>query len=337
MGKVLVNSSTLKNIATAIRTKTNTNAKLLPSQMATAINGITGVSTTGDLYVSSLTPFKYRVVNSNPDLQSVSVSSTSSLDTTNQLVYARLSLSIRGTIGYAVGDVSKYYDLENDECVFSIAEPRLVADVTAEGYTVIYANDRNYYIDYNETNRTDGSFNGKLCLLKSANSTSISLAYRSGAVTEIYCPDITELSDSYTFLSYFDSSTKFKVILPNLLYADKVWGLPNSRNFDKLYVPKLTNLNAGCIFTNSISLIDFGNLISIDNSNDSFLVNTVIIRTPDTVCSLSNSEKIYCNKIYVPDNLVEAYETATNWSNMKHNYYPNEICPLSEYVEEGAE
>ena len=334
MSKVLINSSTLEDIADAIRAKTDTTEKLQPSQMATAISNITGGSTTGDLYVSSGTPFRYRIVNPNPELQSVSISSSSSIDTTNQLVYTKLSHSIRGSVGYVVGGVSKYYDIENEEYVFSITEPSLVADVTAEGYTVIYVNGKNYYIDYNETTRTDGSFNGKLCLLKSANSNSIDLTYKTGALTEIYCPDITELnSKSPTFLSYFNSSTKFNVILPNLLSVSSEWGF--YRNIDILYLPKVVNLNAAAIFSGTS--IDLGSITSIENTDNSLYANNLIIRTPNTVCSLSNSERIYCNKIYVPDNLVEAYETATNWSDMNHHYYANEICPLSEYAEEGAE
>jgi hypothetical protein len=333
MSKVLINSSTLEDIADAIRAKTDTTEKLQPSQMATAIRSITGGSTTGDLYVSSSTPFRYRIVNPNPELQSLSIESSSSIDTTNQLVYTKLSHSIRGSVGYVVGIASKYYDSENNEYVFSITAPSLVADVTADGYTVIYANYTHYYLDYNESNGTSGNFNGKICVLKSVNSEWIDLSSNSGAVTEIYCPDITEFNHngSDMFLDCFESSTKFKVILPNLLsIASDSWGLRYCDNLDKLYLPNVVSFNPSVInYSSNISLIDFGSVTSIGYDSSGFSANTIIIRTQNTVCSLDSW--VDFNKVYVPDNLVNSYKTATNWSAMA-----NKIYPLSEYVE-GAE
>ena len=334
MGKVLINSSTLEDIADAIRAKTNSNEKLQPSQMATAISGITGGSTTRDLYVSSSTPFRYRIVNPNPELQSLSVDSSSYIDTTNQLVYTKLSHSIRGSVGYVVGSTSKYYDSENNEYVFSMTAPSLVADITADGYTVIYANSDEYYLDYNESNGTSGNFNGKICVLKSVNSEWIELSYQSGAVTEIYCPDITEFNgNDDMFLDYFDSSTKFKVVLPNLLSnTSHSWGLRYCDNLDKLYLPNVVSFNPSVIdSSDNISLIDFGSVTSIAPYSYGFSSDTIIIRTQNTVCSLGSTYMVNFNKVYVPDNLVNSYKTATNWSNWANKFYP-----LSEYVE-GAE
>ena len=57
----------------------------------------------------------------------------------------------------------------------------------------------------------------------------------------------------------------------------------------------------------------------------------LIIRTP-SVCSLANASALARTKIesgtgyiYVPDNLVDSYKTATNWS-----AYAAQIKPISE-------
>ena len=63
------------------------------------------------------------------------------------------------------------------------------------------------------------------------------------------------------------------------------------------------------------------------------MLTTLIIRTEGTVCTLAGilgDSEIALGRgfIYVPDNLVDSYKTATNWST-----YANQIKPLSEYTE----
>lgn len=61
-------------------------------------------------------------------------------------------------------------------------------------------------------------------------------------------------------------------------------------------------------------------------------LKTLVIRTPDVVASIDSNmfhSFTFTGTVYVPDNLVEQYKAATNWS-----VYADNIKPLSEYVEE---
>ena len=64
-------------------------------------------------------------------------------------------------------------------------------------------------------------------------------------------------------------------------------------------------------------------------------LNTLIIRTPNAVCSLASTSSFNgtliasgTGYIYVPDNLVDQYKAATNWT-----FYSSQIKPLSELPE----
>lgn len=61
-------------------------------------------------------------------------------------------------------------------------------------------------------------------------------------------------------------------------------------------------------------------------------LETLIIRTPDVVATIDSNmfySITFTGIVYVPDELVEQYKVATNWS-----VYAEQIKPLSEYVEE---
>ena len=67
-------------------------------------------------------------------------------------------------------------------------------------------------------------------------------------------------------------------------------------------------------------------------------LNTLIIRTPNAVCSLASTSSFSgtpiasgTGYIYVPDNLVNQYKAATNWT-----VYADQIKPLSELPEVSA-
>ena len=64
-------------------------------------------------------------------------------------------------------------------------------------------------------------------------------------------------------------------------------------------------------------------------------LEALIIRTSDAICSLASTTAFYSSGIeangngyvYVPDDMVYAYRSQTNWSN-----YASKIRPLSEYT-----
>jgi hypothetical protein len=61
---------------------------------------------------------------------------------------------------------------------------------------------------------------------------------------------------------------------------------------------------------------DFHKLKSLANIPNSSLLSNLIIRTPDTVCTLQSVPESTKAKLYVPEALVEQYKVATNWSSM---------------------
>lgn len=129
--------------------------------------------------------------------------------------------------------------------------------------------------------------------------------------------------------------------------------------------PNLSSLSNGAfIFSNIKRVLDLGNVTSISSGSDSNKINACFygctnlsfVKLKDIITAIGNNvfygcsklSVVICNpitppslgatvfgntspdlKIYVPDDSVEAYKTATNWSN-----YADKIHPLSEYTEE---
>jgi hypothetical protein len=73
------------------------------------------------------------------------------------------------------------------------------------------------------------------------------------------------------------------------------------------------NLNAS--YTKVVTF-DFHKLKSLPNIPNSSLLSNLIIRTPDTVCTLQSVPESTTVKLYVPAALLEQYKVATNWSSM---------------------
>lgn len=128
--------------------------------------------------------------------------------------------------------------------------------------------------------------------------------------------------------------------------------------------PNLSSLaNGAFIFSNIKRVLDLGNVTSISSGNDGNKFNACFygctnlsfVKLKDIITTIGNNvfngcsklSVVICNpitppslganvfgntspdlKIYVPDDSVEAYKTATNWIT-----YANLIHPLSEYVE----
>ena len=112
---------------------------------------------------------------------------------------------------------------------------------------------------------------------------------------------------------------------------------------------RVTSIGSYAFYScSSLTSIDLPNATSIGNNafSDCYSLTKLIIRTTSQVCTLSNTnafnncyhilgttnatynpEGLKDGYIYVPDELVESYKTATNWSE-----YASQIKPLSEYV-----
>lgn len=100
-------------------------------------------------------------------------------------------------------------------------------------------------------------------------------------------------------------------------------------------LPSLISINSNMFaYSSLLKRLDFPSVESISRgafSGCSRLV-TLILRKADTVCTLENVSALSGTSIakgtgfvYVPDDLVEQYKAATNWST-----YANQIKPISE-------
>lgn len=86
----------------------------------------------------------------------------------------------------------------------------------------------------------------------------------------------------------------------------------------------------------ALKRVDFPGLVSINNLAFEYSkLETLIIRTTSVVCKLGNTNAFTSTPIakgtgyiYVPDNLVESYKTATNWAT-----YASQIKSISELEE----
>ena len=160
-------------------------------------------------------------------------------------------------------------------------------------------------------------------------------------LTECVLPDsITEIGAN-TFIGCYNlTSNNFhipanlKIIPANFISeCDKITGtinLPSS----------VTTLNSTCMDLTYIDTVKVNSIIGINSMAFNYcrkLAKFVIYANDgtDNLCAMYNSSvfngtpiKNKTGYIYVPDDLVENYKTATNWS-----AYASQIKPLSEYVE----
>lgn len=111
-------------------------------------------------------------------------------------------------------------------------------------------------------------------------------------------------------------------------------GLRDCQKLTYVYLPKCTTISSyGIGLCGALERAEFNNLTKIYalGFSTNSKMSTLIIRTP-SVCELLNTSALTSTPIangtgyvYVPDNLVSSYKTATNWST-----YASQIKGLSE-------
>ena len=122
----------------------------------------------------------------------------------------------------------------------------------------------------------------------------------------------------------------------NFPYVTKMdqYGLSYNSALERVELPMLTTLETGS-FSNCSKLryVDLSSVTSMKGSGTFYgaILETLIIRS-ETVCTLSSTAVFNgtgiangTGYVYVPDDLVESYKTAANWST-----YADQIKPLSE-------
>lgn len=154
------------------------------------------------------------------------------------------------------------------------------------------------------------------------------------------------------------------ISLPNVVRNVGAQAFQSCTNLANIYVPKISSIayeyitenqklkkfdapsakdwsKRGFVNCKALETIKLGAIQTIaeNASVGCSALHTIVISQSNSVCTLSNINA-FSNTliaagsgfIYVPDNLVDSYKTATNWS-----VYANQIKPLSEYVEEEVE
>jgi hypothetical protein len=166
--------------------------------------------------------------------------------------------------------------------------------------------------------------------------------YVNNEITEIgdyvfyHCKDLTSLSLSNVTkigkLATFECISLTTLEVPNVeeLSIQAIYGC---KVLKEVYMPRLTYLNDQAFRAcSALTRADIGNCTSI-GAMSFFMtkLDTLIIHTP-SVCTLANTNvfdstpiKSGTGFVYVPDNLVDAYKEATNWST-----FANQIKPISE-------
>lgn len=151
-------------------------------------------------------------------------------------------------------------------------------------------------------------------------------------ITEFTNHRITKIG-SYAFAKH---SLLTKIDIPNVTLID-LYGFNYCSGLTEIVLPSVKRIE-------SQSFNSCGKLTKIDapvleyigaHSITASKLTTLIIRQSETVCTLANTAAIQTTpmtngtgSIYVPDSMVEAYKSATNWST-----YASQIKPLSELGE----
>jgi hypothetical protein len=169
-------------------------------------------------------------------------------------------------------------------------------------------------------------------------------------LTSINLPNVVTVGDS----GFYNCKLLKNVFLPKLTTLGKngfnstglesinlplctKLGVASFSQTNKLVVatlPLVTSLEGSCFSYSSVQKIDTSSVISIGAYafGGAQQLDTLILRN-SSVCTLANSTNTFTNTkitagtgyIYVPDNLVDSYKTATNWVT-----FANQIKPISE-------
>lgn len=151
-------------------------------------------------------------------------------------------------------------------------------------------------------------------------------------ITEYVNDEITEIGDNA-----FNGCTKLTTIVVNKV--TKIGGLAvaNSRNLATLNAPSLERINTQALRDNKLTHLDLPALVNIASYAlyGNTLLTTLIL-SKGAVCGLESTNALTntpiangTGYIYVPDDLVDAYKEATNWST-----YASQIKGLSELPNE---
>ena len=135
---------------------------------------------------------------------------------------------------------------------------------------------------------------------------------------EVTFPNVTTINSRA-----FIGSSVSKIKLPS------VETMPDASNYEGIfsYCPNLVLVDIGANCT-SIGWQSLGRYIGNSSNNITIIIRAITPPSLGGPLMGTDGNHATIGKVYVPDNSVDAYKAATNWST-----YADRIKPLSEYVE----
>lgn len=155
--------------------------------------------------------------------------------------------------------------------------------------------------------------------------------YNCSSLKHLYFPNVVSIREHV-----FHTISCENLILPNLKTIGSACFM-NITTLKRLIIPKCISLgNSACIGT-GIYLLDAGNTSLIPSSSPMPNLTTLVLRR-NLLTTLENKSCIQSvEEIYVPQDLIEEYKVATNWTIYADKFKPLEGSkyePLNWYEEE---
>lgn len=334
MSKVLVTESYLTDIGDAIRAKTKSTTKYKPSEMAKAIDSISG----GDpaVVVNSDSAWKYSITQKEHENIVVNTSGLTFGDNTSgyktQLIFVP---SISTSYGYNAGVIRKTADEENHIAHFTADNATPIDGLIKDGWASIYCYapgssiySYSYFSDYNNPDSSVVSKNTNienlLILGYYTKDSSGKLVAKTGDNLATYNPSNSSSIIKYQNRYATEVGTNMFASCSKLTTVD----LPNATSigtnaFYDCYALESVNIpNAVAIYNGAftdcyaLKTIDLPNATGIGSNVFSGCSMDSIYLRSKTMCACKGAlglKSAASLHIYVPESLLDSYKTAPVW------------------------
>ena len=328
MSKVLVTESYLTDIGNAIRAKTKGTTKYKPSEMAKAIDSISGGDPT--VVVNSDSAWKYSITQKEHENITVNVSPKLVGDNTSgyqtKLIFTP---AVSSNYGYNAGTIRKTVDKENHIANFTVDDVTEVDELLKDGWAGIYALAPSansdavsyYFNDYNNHSssevNTDTNIENLLILGYYLEDSNGNLVAKTKYNSASYSPSVFKLLKKY--------QNKYATSVGYSAFS-------SCSALTSVDIPNATSVGAYAFNScSALRTIDFPNATSIGEHAfySCFNLKTIYLRSK-TMCTCTGDPNIASSTtIYVPESLIDSYKTATYWSRYASKFKTLESIRLS--------
>lgn len=328
MSKVLVTESYLTDIGNAIRAKTKGTTKYKPSEMAKAIDSISGGDPT--VVVNSDSAWKYSITQKEHENITVNVSPKLVGDNTSgyqtKLIFTP---AVSSNYGYNAGTIRKTVDKENHIANFTVDDVTEVDELLKDGWAGIYALAPSansdavsyYFNDYNNHSssevNTDTNIENLLILGYYLEDSNGNLVAKTKYNSASYSPSVFKLLKKY--------QNKYATSVGYSAFG-------SCSALTSVDIPNATSVGAYAFNScSALRTIDLPNATSIGEYAfySCFNLKTIYLRSK-TMCTCTGDPNIASSTtIYVPESLIDSYKTATYWSRYASKFKTLESIRLS--------